>query len=61
MNNTWNQFIDPGIPHERTVQTAKRTVIVLSEAYLTDHMADFENVMGQAYKNYGTYAGPANT
>nr|MBC8446775.1 TIR domain-containing protein [Chloroflexota bacterium] len=32
---------------ERGIRQAKRTVIVLSEAYLADHMADFENVLAQ--------------
>ena len=33
---------------ERGIQQAKRTVIVLSEAYLEDNMADFENVVAQS-------------
>jgi TIR domain len=41
---------------ERGIQQAKRTIIVLSEAYLTDHMADFENVLGQTMGiQEGTY------
>jgi hypothetical protein len=40
---------DPGVPHlvniERGIQHAKRTVAVLSETYLADHMADFESIM----------------
>jgi len=32
---------------ERGIQQAKRTVIVLSENYLADNMAHFENVLGQ--------------
>jgi hypothetical protein len=32
---------------ERGIRQAKRTVIVLSEAYLADHMSDFENVLAQ--------------
>lgn len=32
---------------ERGIQQAKRVVAVLSEAYLTDHMGDFENIMTQ--------------
>ena len=32
---------------ERGIEQAKRTVVVLSEAYLADHMADFENVLAQ--------------
>jgi hypothetical protein len=40
---------DPGVPMlvnaERGITKAKRTVVVLSEASLADHAADFENVM----------------
>jgi hypothetical protein len=32
---------------ERGITQAKRTVVVLSEAYLADHVADFENVVAQ--------------
>ena len=32
---------------ERGIAQAKRTVVVLSAAYLADDMADFENVLGQ--------------
>ncbi len=32
---------------ERGIRQAKRTVLVLSDAYLADHMADFENVLAQ--------------
>ncbi len=32
---------------ERGIQQAKRTVVVLSEAYLADNFADFENVLAQ--------------
>ncbi len=32
---------------ERGIKQAKRTVVVLSEVYLADHMADFENVLAQ--------------
>lgn len=32
---------------ERGIRQSKRTVVVLSAAYLADHMADFENVLGQ--------------
>jgi hypothetical protein len=32
---------------ERGIRQAKRTLIVLSPAYLADHMADFENVLAQ--------------
>ena len=42
---------EPGVARvvgiERGIRQAKRTVIVLSEAYLADHMADFENVLAQ--------------
>jgi hypothetical protein len=42
---------EPGVARvvniERGIQQAKRTVIVLSDAYLSDNMADFENVLGQ--------------
>lgn len=43
---------DPGVPLvvgiERGILQAKRTVIVLSEAYLEDNMANFENVVAQS-------------
>jgi hypothetical protein len=43
---------DPGVPVivgiERGILQAKRTVIVLSEAYLEDNMANFENVVAQS-------------
>lgn len=32
---------------ERGMRQAKRTVVVLSETYLADHMAEFENTLGQ--------------
>ncbi len=32
---------------ERGIRSAKRTMIVLSDAYLADNMADFENVLAQ--------------
>jgi hypothetical protein len=42
---------EPGIERvvsvERGITQAKRTVVVLSEAYLADHMSHFENVLGQ--------------
>jgi hypothetical protein len=42
---------EPGVARvvnvERGIKQAKRTVVVLSEAYLADHMADFENVLAQ--------------
>lgn len=41
---------------ERGIRQAKRTVVVLSEAYLADNMADFENVLGQTMGiQEGTY------
>jgi hypothetical protein len=42
---------EPGVARvvnvERGITQAKRTIMVLSEAYLADHMADFENVLAQ--------------
>jgi hypothetical protein len=42
---------EPGVARmvnvERGLEQSKRTVLVLSEAYLSDHMADFENVLAQ--------------
>jgi len=42
---------DPGVPLvvgiERGIRQAKRTVVVLSQAYLEDNLADFENVLAQ--------------
>jgi hypothetical protein len=42
---------DPGVPklasQERGIAQAKRTVAVLSDAYLTDHAAEFENLIAQ--------------
>jgi hypothetical protein len=42
---------DPGVPLvvgiERGIQQAKRTLVVLSPAYLEDNLADFENVLAQ--------------
>ncbi|MDM8564313.1 caspase family protein [Candidatus Halobeggiatoa sp. HSG11] len=32
---------------ERGIKQSKRTIIVLSDSYLVDNMADFENVLGQ--------------
>jgi len=32
---------------ERGIRQAKRTVVVLSDAYLTDNFADFQNVLAQ--------------
>ena len=42
---------DPGVARvvnvERGIKQARRTVVILSEAYLADHVADFENVLAQ--------------
>jgi hypothetical protein len=41
---------------ERGIQQAKRTVVVLSETYLADHIAEFENTLGQTMGiQEGTY------
>jgi len=52
--------VAPGVPRivggERAIRQAKRTVVVLSETYLADSMADFENVLGQTMSiQEGTY------
>ena len=43
---------DPGVPlvvnSERGIRQAKRTLVLLSRAYLEDNMADFENVAAQS-------------
>jgi hypothetical protein len=43
--------ITPGVPRiiggERAIRQAKRTVVVLSDSYLSDSMAEFENVLSQ--------------
>jgi hypothetical protein len=43
---------DPGVPlvvnSERGIQQSKRTLVLLSQAYLEDNMADFENVAAQS-------------
>jgi hypothetical protein len=43
---------DPGVPlvvnSERGIRQAKRTLVLLSQAYLEDNMADFENVLAQS-------------
>jgi Caspase domain/TIR domain len=43
---------DPGVPlvvnTERGIRQAKRTLVVLSQTYLEDNMADFENVAAQS-------------
>lgn len=51
---------DPGVARvvnvERGIRQAKRTIVALSPAYLEDHMADFENVLGQTMGiEEGTY------
>jgi len=42
---------EPGVARvvnvERGIKQSKRTVVVLSETYLADYMADFENVLAQ--------------
>lgn len=42
---------DPGVPLvvgiERGIRQARRTLVLLSRAYLEDHRADFENVLAQ--------------
>lgn len=51
---------EPGVARvvgvERGIRQAKRTVIVLSQAYLADYVAGFENVLGQTMGiQEGTY------
>jgi hypothetical protein len=51
---------DPGVPlvvnSERGIRQAKRTLVLLSAAYLEDNMADFENVAAQSVGiEEGTY------
>jgi hypothetical protein len=51
---------EPGVARvvgvERGIRQAKRTVVVLSQAYLEDYMAEFENVVGQTMGvQEGTY------
>jgi hypothetical protein len=51
---------EPGVDRvvgvERGIQQAKRTIVVLSDAYLADHMAEFENTVGQTMGiQEGTY------
>lgn len=51
---------EPGVARvvnlERGIQQAKRTVIVLSETYLSSRMAEFENTLGQTMGiQQGTY------
>ncbi|MGE5603634.1 MAG: caspase family protein [Nitrososphaerales archaeon] len=42
---------EPGVARvvniERGIQSAKRTIVVLSDAYLADNVTDFENVLAQ--------------
>jgi flagellar biosynthesis/type III secretory pathway M-ring protein FliF/YscJ len=42
---------EPGVARvvnaERGIRRSQRTVVVLTEAYLTDRMAEFENVLAQ--------------
>ena len=51
---------DPGVARvvniERGIRQSKRTIVVLSEAYLTDKMGIFENILGQTMGiQEGTY------
>jgi hypothetical protein len=51
---------EPGVARvvniERGIKQSKRTVIILSEDYLSDHWANFENVLGQTMSiQEGTY------
>jgi hypothetical protein len=51
---------EPGVARvvnlERGITQAKRTVVLLSEAYLADHVANFENVVAQTMDvQEGTY------
>lgn len=51
---------EPGVARvvniERGIKQSKRTVIILSEDYLTDNWANFENVLGQTMSiQEGTY------
>jgi len=51
---------EPGVARvvniERGIRQAKRTVVVLSETYLADYVADFENVLAQTMDvQEGTY------
>ena len=45
-----NDSLEPRVARvvgvERGIRASKRTVVVLSEGYLADHMANFENVLG---------------
>lgn len=51
---------EPGVARvvniERGIRQSKRTVVILSEGYLKDHLADFENVLAQTMDiQEGTY------
>lgn len=51
---------EPGVARvvniERGITQSKRTIVVLSDAYMVDNMADFENVLGQTMGiQEGTY------
>jgi len=63
---------EPGVARvvniERGIRQAKRTVLVLSESYLADHVAEFENVVAQtmgvqegAYRLLPVRIGPVDT
>jgi hypothetical protein len=51
---------NPGVAHvvdiEQGIKQAKRTVVILSDAYLADNVATFENILGQTMGiQEGTY------
>ena len=55
-----NDSEDPGVARvvgiERAIRDAKRIVLILSDNYLADHMAEFQNVLGQTLGiDEGTY------
>ncbi len=55
-----NDSLEPRVARvvgvERGIRASKRTVVVLSEGYLADHMANFENVLAQTMGiQEGTY------
>jgi hypothetical protein len=55
-----NDMEEPGVARvvniERGIKQARRTIVVLSPTYLADHMADFQNILGQTLGiQEGTY------